>query len=265
MLSNLVIVASNTFLEKKDYLGHRDAERAETPLKDSTALLVTVKEAGWKDLKLAVLAEIRQHEARVVWIVAHMYCFEDTSWFDNKNDARQIRQKRAEEELEADLSLLMDKPKLEIHGFHHDTLVPVWSVLRSKERRESATFVEDLIKALQGDDLDTLFDRLSIVKHQIVRLFLPLDLDLQNWRESQDRQLRERVDGRLANKMQEALSLLDSAQTVAQRAGRKLDSRLVRAVLDIDSTRRAAQQAGSFHRWINELEKALDSMRRTCL
>jgi hypothetical protein len=205
---------------------------------------------------------VKSNPADNVWIILHMGCCVELL---NPDEQRvQVRLPKGESVLrDALVAAGISAPQcLEVHGFHHEEIAPVWKVLQEFKVPVPDGFSQDLVRALRVAERDTLFKRFTVVKHRIVGLFLPLDLTLQNWAETGDPGLRKRIDEALESKVAEARKLLDTAQEIVQSSGKSASLASLDAHLRIEAARDAAQGALTFHNWINQLDQTLDELRK---
>lgn len=215
-----------------------------------------------KRLRELLVESIRSNPAADVWVIVHMTCFDGILKDDEKR--AQIRLQGEEAKLrDALIAAGIDAPQnLGIYGFHHEDIAPVWKVLQEFKTPVPADYSQRLTSALRSSEADNLFNRLTVVKHQIVGLFLPIDLTLQNWAETNDPELRERVVAALEKKVTEAGRLLNVAQKIVQESGKDSNITSLHDLLLVETAQNAAQGAISFHKWINQVDQALDELRR---
>jgi len=263
MIDQLFVVVHERFLRGELYLGIGEPDReARLDLSAKVSLVAVMDDLRWPaGMKTRIAAIITSFHSREVFVIIHKWCCNDLGWYRVNNVEPHLRLPEAELELIAAIHSGNPPARLEVFGFHLEpgrSLTDALALVRSKP----GEFVMLVSSILESSDPSTLFDRLSVVKHRIVGLFLPLDLTLQNWTESGDQKLRAEVDSRLRGKLESAHHLLEEAHRIIEDGGRSARIEGVRMLLETSQVVDSAQTAVSFHAWIGRLDQAIDEIRK---
>lgn len=267
------VVVDDRFVNNPSFLNMSDnvADEVQKSLSSETMLIaIRERKNRWPDLLPKLVRMFERHftldgkdSALQVIVLIHMECFNTTYNRNGESRGRLFhRFKPAETDLWTEIRTrngVRHPGELEIYGLHFEEGTALYEALKSGLVQPEC-FEDLVIKVLNASDPATLFERISVVKHHIIGLFLPLDLTLQNWAEDRDPRLLAEVDSRLPVKLEGALSMLDGAEVIIEQGGIRADTSKVRDLLQ--ACRVDARDAASFHAWVNNLDQALDEMRR---
>lgn len=193
-----------------------------------------------------------------VVVVAHSHCFKrGPDEFRNQFHRRMPMAEQAlAKKLESKLGVRRSG-RLRLYEFHHEPYPgSLWNALQ-RLPSGGGEALDGLMAALERTESEGVYERLSVVKHRIVGLFLPLDLRLQGGRQGE-----MDVAASLEAKNAQARRLLNDLRDILEDSGRRVEARRVEGLLPLlDKAQRAAQSAAQFHAWVQELEQSLHQLR----
>jgi hypothetical protein len=265
VLEKLFIVIGEKFLHGKAYLNlPKDQARSEIQL-SARDLLVALDEDNrrWPGMKPVLVEILEQHPSGAAFILGHLRCFNQLNWYDARSVFTHIRLPQGEEELRVAL-LSKDLPypeKIEVYGLHFEEGTPVSSALELVTKQPT-DLVRAVTESLAYADPSSLFNKVSAMKHRIIRIFLPLDLKLQIWAHDENVQLKHEIELQLDDKIQEAQKMISQIDQIVRAAGREPQLEALEQDLNPNKVRQAAQGADTFHEWVNNLDHDLDVVRR---
>lgn len=192
-----------------------------------------------------------------VVVVAHSHCFKGgPDEFRNQFHRRMpLAEQALGKALESKLGRLRSgQPRL--YEFHHEPYEgSLWNALQ-KLPSGGEEALKVLMAALERTEAEGVFEQLSVVKHRIVGLFLPLDLRLQGGA------LENEVAASLEAKNVQARQLMADLRQILEGSGRRVEAeRVDEVLLLLDEARPATQSAARFHAWVQELEQSLHQLR----
>jgi hypothetical protein len=248
----------------------------------------------WTDLEHDIVETIVGSTASSIYVAVHNRCLgiREIERFQKECPAETERVRQA-------VAGRGHRDNIAVWGFHHIEKSSIYEALTAldgwhdKSLAERNALKPRLLASFRPLTEDSVFDCLSVIKHQLMGLFSPLHLQLQLAREerlSPDKAQKrvEEVVERLPGKRQEACDLLESAKeliaTTRSRMGGMpggIDEEL-RYVSDLlidrfpplptnakvfldEITNAGSKLHIDFHTWLKELDKALRSLREVAI
>lgn len=248
----------------------------------------------WTDLEPDIVETIAGSAASSIYVAIHNRCLgiQEGERFQKECPAETERVRQA-------VAGRGRRDNIAVWGFHHIEKSSIYEALTSldgwhdKSLAERNALKSRLLASFRPLTEISLFDRLSVIKHQLIGLFSPLHLQLQLVREERlfpdkaEKRLDEIVV-RLPGKRQQARDLLDRAKGLitTTRAGLGgvtdgleeklrcvgglLEERFPPLPTDAKAFLREISGEDSkldedFHGWLKELDKALRSLREVAI
>jgi hypothetical protein len=222
---------------------------------DESADGVEITPIGWEDLKRNIVDTVAGHTPRTCLILMHLSTVSAEARTDVPNLAAQGRLQIVERELKSDRRLGFLQ-LLEVYGYHTASSA-ISDVLNGLKRGELSGLQQALRKVLDQAEQGDAFTEMSVLKHQVIGLFLPMNLRIQH---ALANGLRISEPG-LAERLRTARDLLAASGSKITRPAAKeaLDESLalLAASTNLDDPRLA-----SFHEWLNSLDSTLDTVRK---
>jgi hypothetical protein len=270
-VSKLFVVASNVLLGN-DYLG----DKGNMPVRLGDVLLVAVKEEKWKQLEGSIVKVIKHYQPDIIRVAGHLRpCFGEAAEEVSKWQIRFLKHEKGLKELLACDSKSDNSVKLDIQvwGFHHDEYSKIWNVLTTVKDytgdeasdRQKVEFANYLLSVFEDTVAQNVYERISIVKHRVVHLFLPIKFRLQlldelraegqHDEETVEKILQE-ISISLNDKLNEASNLLNALDDIASLRSNSAK----KTVADIlgGST---VLEAAKFTDWLCSLDTELNNLR----
>jgi hypothetical protein len=201
--------------------------------------VVLLEEAPWSTISGTVV-DLIPETARVVRVACHNEpCLGTTNYYTyQQEDASKI------EELRTNLVTrgAHERLDLSVWGFHHVTGAPIYDALvRLKYWKEFPDEISTvrtlLLDSFRLPDHISTYDRLSVIKHRLIGLFAPINLQLQTLDElgKHDRTaLIQKICDGVAAKEKFAIQLIEDAAKIAQNAEGEMGLRLGKKLGKID-------------------------------
>ena len=229
-------------------------------------VLVCVPEAPWileqaKGLREVVLELARKHLAVRVYVAGHMKpCFAIVA------DRFQVRRNDLEELLREALAADI-RTEVVIVAFHHEPGCPVFDALWALAKSAEADRVSRIAELGAGFLAEPSPERVSVIKHRIFNLFLPISLRYQLAEEAgaeEAERLRGEALAAFEEKMGQVLPRLNELHALIRECPNEtLKADVQSAVTAVEGAiyRPPGSTAAEFHDWLTKLRDAFDALR----
>lgn len=255
--------------------------KVEWPMELGTAILyVRGSEKAWEKMAVELGRLVAKHAVPCVRIAAHL-----STCFDGGGNPHKLFQERRIKEERA-FGDRVNVDDVQIWGFCHEPMSPIWSALDSlrqavvadppPERQQLAEFGRSLFDAFKKVETTALNEQLSLERHHLLGLYTALRLELQFAAQGgigpdADFALgAKEISERLSQKKLAALEQWrGSSARLLQLFGAKpheMDLRLkeVAALLEaapIELPQQAEEASTTFQQWYSRLVDALEQLR----
>jgi hypothetical protein len=227
----------------RDRIWHYDADMA------------SVESLDWAMISRRVVTIAREHKPERLFVAGHTPAFSPLAAED---DAAQCRVRGAEEELRAALADLKPAPsKIVVYGFRNVAASSVSEVLRGISTQPADLLFERLDKVAQEQGRADAFSNLSVLKHRLIGLFVPVDLEIQG-KHLSNSPVGDMTE-RLRKKISSGLEVLESmAESGVPQKMLSPATNLLREEVVL----KRIKDAQSFRGWMDELNDAVDKVRQ---